>query len=123
MYEVKIQTTFSASHHLRDYEGPCEKRHGHNWKVEVIYESQKLDQIGMVIDFKILKEKVKTVLAVLDHTDLNEVDNFKKFNPSSENIASYIYFNLAKDHTLNEKARLQRVNVWETEHSCASYYE
>lgn len=123
MYEVKIQTSFSASHHLRDYEGPCEMRHGHNWKVEVVYVSQTLDQTGMVIDFKILKEKVNAVLAELDHTDLNEVENFKKFNPSSENIAAYIYFNLSKDHTLNEKARLHRVDVWETDRSCASYYE
>jgi 6-pyruvoyltetrahydropterin/6-carboxytetrahydropterin synthase len=123
MYEVKIITHFSASHRLRDYEGPCEQVHGHNWKVEVVYASPKLDNIGMVIDFKILREKVKEILSAIDHTDLNQHENFRKFNPSSENIASYIYLNLAKDHELNEKAALKRVDVWETENSCASYYE
>jgi 6-pyruvoyltetrahydropterin/6-carboxytetrahydropterin synthase len=123
MYEVKIITHFSASHHLRDYEGPCEQVHGHNWKVEVVYESQKLDNIGMVIDFKLLRSKVNGVLDQLDHTDLNAHEYFQKFNPSSETIASFVFLHLAKDPDLNEKARLKRVDVWETDTSCAGYYE
>jgi len=123
MYEVKIQTSFSASHHLRDYEGPCEQRHGHNWKVEVVYMNDTLDNIGIVIDFKVLKQKVNAVLDELDHRDLNELDNFKKFNPSSENIASYIYFQLSKDPELNALAKIKCVRVWETDNSCATYYE
>ena len=35
MYEIKAEQTFSAAHHLLEYEGECEHQHGHNWKVEV----------------------------------------------------------------------------------------
>ncbi len=123
MYEVKVIDEFSASHSLRNYGGKCERIHGHNWKVEVIYDGNKLDNTGLVIDFKVLKEKLNRVLDQLDHIDLNSLDYFKKFNPSSENIAYYIYMNLSKDPELMDKARLRRVNVWENDKSCASYYE
>ena len=123
MYEVKVLSEFSASHRLRDYGGKCEQIHGHNWKVEIIYSGNKLDNIGLVIDFKILKDKLNKVLDELDHSDLNNLDYFKKFNPSSENIAYFIFMQLSRDPELLDKARLQRVNVWENDTSCASYYE
>jgi 6-pyruvoyltetrahydropterin/6-carboxytetrahydropterin synthase len=123
MYEVKVVSDFSASHSLRNYGGKCEFIHGHNWKVEVIYSSLKLDDVGLVIDFKILKERLQIVLEELDHTNLNDVAYFSKFNPSSENISYYIFMCLGKDPVLMSKAKLMRVNVWETDTSCASYYE
>ena len=45
MYEIKVISEFSASHHLRDYGGKCEKAHGHNWKVEVICKGENLNNI------------------------------------------------------------------------------
>jgi 6-pyruvoyltetrahydropterin/6-carboxytetrahydropterin synthase len=123
MYEVKILTHFSASHHLREYEGPCENKHGHNWKVEVTYESLTLDKLGIVIDFKVLKKKVKIVLEELDHCDLNELSAFARVNPSSENIAAYIYKKLSHDAELNAKAKIKSVSVWETDNARATYYE
>lgn len=123
MYEVKILTHFSASHHLREYEGPCENKHGHNWKVEVTYESLTLDKLGIVIDFKVLKKKVKIVLEELDHCDLNELSAFARVNPSSENIAAYIYKKLSHDAELNAKAKIKAVSVWETDNARATYYE
>lgn len=123
MYEVKVLTEFAASHHLREYDGTCERRHGHNWKVEVICGSETLDSIGLVIDFRVLKEKVNVILDELDHYDLNECAYFKDVNPSSENIAYYIFSKLRDDASLTEKVRVLRVNVWENDRSCASYYE
>ena len=123
MYEIKVLGEFSSSHRLRDYGGKCEKVHGHNWKVEVVYSGNKLDNVGLVIDFKILKERLNIVIDELDHMDLNTLDYFKKFNPSSENIAYYIFMKLSKDPELLDKAHLQRINVWENDRSCASYYE
>lgn len=123
MYEVSVRGDFSSSHHLRDYDGKCENVHGHNWNVEVVYMSEKLNNVGLVIDFKILKEKLNEVLDTLDHTDLNAIQYFQKFNPSSENIAYYIFMQLSKIPDLYNKAQLKCVRVWETEGSCATYYE
>jgi len=122
MYEVAIEATFSAAHSLRNYRGKCEELHGHNWKVEVTVKSDDLDEIGMAIDFKILKERTGIVIEQLDHHHLNELSPFKQLNPSSENIARYLFDQLKKE-LREEKVRLSRVTVWESEGSKAMYYE
>ena len=88
MYRVVVQTFFSSAHCLREYEGPCEALHGHNWKVTVAVEAEKLDRLGMVIDFKVLKREVNRIIQRLDHTYLNEIAPFDTVNPSSENTIS-----------------------------------
>lgn len=55
MYDIFINTHFAGAHHLRDYPGDCELPHGHNWKVTVTVRATELDQLGMGIDFKVLK--------------------------------------------------------------------
>ncbi|KKK93030.1 hypothetical protein LCGC14_2696970 [marine sediment metagenome] len=72
MYELVIQKSFAGAHKLRDYDGECEKLHGHNWKVEVTFRSEKLNRSGMVIDFKIVKKKLEEILSHLDHSYLND---------------------------------------------------
>jgi len=119
MYRVKIISSFSAAHSLRGYLGKCEELHGHNWKVEVVVWSKKLDSTGLVIDFSKLKNILNSVLEELDHKYLNKLAYFKKNNPTSENIAFYIFNNIKK--RLNKKINLVEVNVWETDTSCASY--
>jgi 6-pyruvoyltetrahydropterin/6-carboxytetrahydropterin synthase len=120
MYQVSIETHFSAAHRLRNYKGLCENLHGHNWKVEVTVCSQKLDNAGMVIDFNILKQKTKAIVDVLDHQYLNEIDPFKETNPSSENVAAYIFSRLSialKD----DPVKLISVSVWESDKSKATF--
>ncbi|MDP2942439.1 MAG: 6-carboxytetrahydropterin synthase QueD [Candidatus Omnitrophota bacterium] len=122
MFEVSVRATFSAAHRLKGYRGKCENIHGHNWEVEVFIGTETLDKQGISIDFKLLKSKLKDVLAALDHCDLNRINFFKKGNPSAENIAKYIYINLKK--TIKSKsAFLRRISVWETKDSCATYFE
>jgi len=118
MYSIKIEAYFSAAHFLRGYRGKCEELHGHNWKVEIIVEAKKVDKTGMVLDFKDLKMELNKPLEKLDHKCLNKIAYFKKVNPTSENIAQYIYKNL-KFAIKN----LKSVTVWESHNSCASYYE
>ncbi|MEK6715645.1 MAG: 6-carboxytetrahydropterin synthase QueD [Candidatus Omnitrophota bacterium] len=135
MYSIKIEASFSAAHNLKGYKGKCEELHGHNWKVEVTAESEVLDKIGMVLDFKYLKMKLNKILEVLDHKYLNEIPYFsaagargssgqgsasggKKVNPTSENIAKYIYIRI-KSHVPLVKS----VTVWESENSLATYYD
>ena len=96
MYELKILSQFAAAHQLREYEGGCEKLHGHNWKIEVFVTASRLGEDGLVIDFKRIKESTNMALEELDHKFLNELDAFKTLNPSSENIARYVFENLAR---------------------------
>ena len=122
MYKVKIISQFSAAHSLRDYKGKCEALHGHNWKVEILVSSFKLNSSGMVKDFSDLKKIAANVLERLDHHHLNELDYFKKHNPSSEEIARYIFTNLNGEISTNG-CKLEEIRVWETETSQASYFE
>jgi 6-pyruvoyltetrahydropterin/6-carboxytetrahydropterin synthase len=120
MYEVRAKVTFSAAHNLKGYRGKCENVHGHNWTVEAAVSSAKVDRCGMVIDFAMLKKLLKKVLAELDHSHLNRLAYFKKVNPSSENIAKYVFDKLNKRLTTNDY-RLSTVSVWETRDSRAEY--
>ena len=120
MYKVTVWDVCSSAHFLRKYKGKCEKLHGHNWKVSVSILSDRLNLKGMVIDFKELKKMLKDVLGVLDHTCLNELDYFKKVNPTSENMAKYIHRHLKLKLKSKGYKRLE-VSVWETETSCASF--
>ena len=122
MYKVKIISQFSAAHSLRNYKGKCEALHGHNWKVEVLVSSLKLNSSGMVMDFSDLKKITSNVLEELDHQHLNELEYFKEQNPSSEEIAKYI-FNKLKGKIIADGCKLEKIRVWETDASCAVYQE
>ncbi len=118
MYSVKVEGGFSSAHNLRGYKGKCEELHGHNWKVEITASKSGLDKIGFVLDFKYLKMKLNKVLEKLDHTYLNKIPYFKKANPTSENIAKYIYSRLKPGIPV-----LESVTVWENNTSSATYEE
>ncbi len=120
MYEVKIRADFSAAHNLREVGGKCESLHGHNFIVEVAVESESLDEGGMVIDFRFLKDKTKAILEALDHRYLNELPFFAKTNPSSENLAAYIFGELSRQIDRGSR-RVRWVSVWESETSQATY--
>ena len=121
MYKVKVISDFSAAHFLRNYKGKCENMHGHNWKVEAVVSSPGVDSLGLVIDFKELKEKLNEILADLDHKVLNNLDYFKNINPTSELIAHYIFVRLKEKISFSR--RLEAVKVWEKDTSCAVYQE
>jgi len=120
MYKIKVITRFSAAHSLRNYGGKCEDLHGHNWKVIITVSGKKLSSSGMVMDFNKLKGMVDEILEEFDHQYLNELSFFKKHNPSSEEIARYIFMKLKKEVSKSHCC-LKEVKVWETENSCAIY--
>ena len=121
MFHIFIKSHFSAGHHLRDYPGNCERPHGHNWKVEVTVKADSLDNLGMGIDFKILKAEVNKVLDTLDHHDLNGLASFQSVNPSSENIAVYI-FNTLQNDLSTDRYGVHSVAVRETDNSGVTYF-
>ena len=122
MYELKVISQFAAAHQLREYEGGCEKLHGHNWKVEVHVTGEQLDKCGLLIDFRLIKDAVRSSLDALDHKFLNELEAFTTANPSSENIARHIFKSLSNE--LNtDNVRISKVTAWESDSACASYAE
>lgn len=122
MFELSANSHFSGAHHLEGYSGSCAGHHGHNWGVEVFVRGDKLDDMGIVLDFRVLRQKLAEVLEHLDHKDLNEAPQFKGINPSSENIARYIY-SCMKEQLTGLPCKVERVQVHETPESSACYWE
>ncbi len=118
MFELKAQMYFSAAHHLLNYDGACENQHGHNWLVEAYVKGTELDKSNILVDYKEIKKNLKEVLDYLDHKDINELPEFKGISPSSEILSKYIYEQMKKKIPCTNK-----VSIWETPTSCASYYE
>ena len=116
MFEIKVKATFSSAHNLRNYHGKCEHLHGHNWNIEAVFAYKSLAADGMAIDFREAKNMRKDSVADLDHSYLNDLASFKKVNPTSENIAKFIYGRIGKHNR-----RIRSVSVWENENSCATY--
>lgn len=121
MFDIFIRTHFSGGHHLRDYPGNCEKPHGHNWKVKVTVRAEQLDELGMGIDFKVLKQQINKVVDELDHCDLNKHPAFQNRNPSSEHIAQFLFEQL-RDELSADRYALSAVQVRETDSSGVIYY-
>jgi 6-pyruvoyltetrahydropterin/6-carboxytetrahydropterin synthase len=120
MYEVTIETHFSSAHRLRQYNGECERLHGHNWNVRVSIASEELDDLGMVIDFRKLKQETRKLMDKFDHRYLNEVPPFTELNPTTENMARYIFDELSAAVN-TDSARVSKVTVWESPTCYASY--
>ena len=120
MYEITVESSFSAAHRLKNYQGPCEKLHGHNWLVRAQVRCETLDAAGLGIDFRVLRGHLRKILNEFDHSDLNLVLDPLGINPSSENIARYIFEKLEKELSL-WSGRVTKVEVFETPGSCAAY--
>ena len=119
-YEVKIISDFSAAHNLRNFRGKCENLHGHNWKVEVVLRGKELDENGVLVDFREVKEATRELLKDVDHHYLNDLPFFREHNPSSENIARYLFERLAQ-RLNNDNRWLYRVSAWESADACATF--
>lgn len=120
MYEVTIRKTFSAAHILKEIGGKCEEMHGHNFIVEVTVAGPSLNSEDLLIDFRVLKGWTNEVLEEMDHKYLNDVECFKGMNPSSEQVARYIYNRLA-EKAASLKLTLAQITVWESENARVSY--
>lgn len=122
MFEVFVEQTFAAGHALRDYKGKCENVHGHNFKVQVRIEGQRLDDTGMLVDFINVKTVMRKVIDRLDHQFLNEIEPFDVKNPSAENIAEYFHTEMTTGLASTPvPIRISEVRVWETDIQSASY--
>lgn len=112
MYELTVKSHFDAAHALRGYPGECRNLHGHTWDVEVTVGGTELDAIGIVYDFKALKDDLNGVLSDYDHAFINDVPPFDELTPTAENLARVIYERLSD--TVDPRVQVVEVAVWES---------
>ena len=107
MFRISKRIEIAGAHQLQlPYESGCNNLHGHNWIITIHCQSEKLNESGMVLDFKHIKEKIKNKL---DHKFLNDVVDF---NPTAENIAKWI---------CEQIPHCYKVSVQESEGNIAEY--
>jgi 6-pyruvoyltetrahydropterin/6-carboxytetrahydropterin synthase len=121
-YQLKVVTDFASAHTLRDYPGACSRMHGHNWKVELEAVATRLNDVGMGVDFKVMKQAAREVGGRLDHQYLNELEPFKEINPTAENIAAYMYREISA-RINSDTIKVTALTLWETERACVRYSE
>lgn len=121
VYELTIEGDFSAAHRMHGHPGACARLHGHNYRVLLTVEGEQLDPTGILVDFAELRRIFDGILDELDHRDLNEIPPFDAINPSSENLARYL-FGRARE-ALGDRARVSRVSVHESPTSSVTYRE
>ncbi len=122
MFEISVYSHFSGAHRLRYLHGKCEELHGHNFAVEATVTAPVLNSEGIMVDFRDVKAAVKKLVGQLDHRDLNTLPLFQSENPTCENVARYLYSELAS--SLNRPdVRLKKVGVSETQTCGVSYWE
>jgi len=121
VYELTVERDFSAAHLMRGYPGACARLHGHNYRVLLSVEGDTLDDCGMLVDFAELKGAFDGILDELDHRNLNEIPPFDEMNPSSENLARYIYERAGAAVPAN--VRVVSVTVYESATSSVTYRE
>jgi 6-pyruvoyltetrahydropterin/6-carboxytetrahydropterin synthase len=112
MYELTVRDHFDAAHSLRGYPGECHKLHGHTWDVEVTVAGDTLDDVGIVYDFKTLKDDLRGVLGGYDHCLLDEVEPFTGLNATAENLARVIFERMSA--VVGGSVRVVEISVWES---------
>ena len=131
MYHVSRQIDFCYGHRLLQYDGKCKHLHGHNGRAVISIAADKLDNLGMVMDFSDIKKVVSTWIddeldhRMILHKDDPVVPMLKELgepmylideNPTAENIAKLIF-----DFSTNQGYPVTRVDLWETRRCYASF--
>ena len=117
MYRISKQFYFSAAHVLSQLpeSHPCSRLHGHNYTVEVVLESETLDQNSFIVDYNDLYPVKDYINSTLDHRNLNDV---LPVATTAENIAKFLY-----DRFKPQFPQLCKVRVSETPKTWAEYEE
>ena len=129
-WTIVVRGKFDAAHRLVGYPGACANVHGHTWVVEVGVEVDRLDDLGMGIDFKLVRGTLNDILKKFDHALLMKKGDgmFKglpirsvdfEMNPTAEMIAKAVYDEFKERGWENVKF----VKVWESENAYVEYIE
>jgi 6-pyruvoyltetrahydropterin/6-carboxytetrahydropterin synthase len=121
MYTIFKDFSFSAAHAIRGHTRGCQNLHGHNYRVRVHLAAGELDALGMVLDFSDLKTMMQEIVGPFDHQVINEIPPFDERNTTAELISRYVFEEIERLLGDQERVRVVRVEVWETDTSCAAY--
>lgn len=127
MHTIFKDFSFSAAHAIRGHTRGCQNLHGHNYRVRVHLKAERLDGLGMVLDFADLKAMMQEILGPFDHQVINEIPPFDERNTTAELLSQYVFEEVERrlmaptPQTPQDRVRVTRVEVWETETSCAIY--
>ena len=125
-YTLNISMGFPAAHSLRGYEGKCARIHGHNYRVMAEIQTEKLNEIGLAVDYFDVKQVMRPIIEQIDHYYINEVRPFDTINPTAENIAKWFYGKLKTglaSTAATTAADLQAITLWEGENFSVRYCE
>ena len=122
MFKLVVKKEFSSAHILHGHPGDCKRMHGHNWLVEAEVQGNNTNEIGMVIDFKDIKNNLQEIISMLDHQILNDLEPFVDRNPTAENISKYIYKELSNNIN-TDNIKVSKIKLWETNNSAVTYTE
>jgi 6-pyruvoyltetrahydropterin/6-carboxytetrahydropterin synthase len=124
-FTVSVKRTFAASHMIPGYPGLCARLHGHNWTVEASFGTDRLNGLGMAVDFHEIERWLDPLLSEVDHSHLNDHPFFEGRTTTAENIAFFFYLRLSG--SLGQDGppglSLREVSVWEMEGYRATYSE
>ena len=121
MYRISKDFTFSAGHSIRGHTGGCERLHGHNYRVRIHLGAERLDDLGMVMDFADLKAMAAEILDPFDHRVINEIPPFDERNTTAELFSEYVYREVEQRLSNDDRVSVERVEVWENDTSCAVF--
>jgi 6-pyruvoyltetrahydropterin/6-carboxytetrahydropterin synthase len=121
MWEISTETVVAAAHRLRNTPGEGERLHGHNWRIRAVIQARALDVTGWVLDFNHVASVLRALVEPYEHVFLNEIPPFDDLNPTAENLARIVAENLAAKLD-DERVRVARVDVWENDACCATYF-
>ena len=123
MYVVSVQAHYDSAHYLRNYQGKCERLHGHHYVIEVALMADELNRAGIAYDFVDVKHHLRELADRLDHENLNDLEPFTQLEPSAENQARYFYDELKRRLPPGMGEALAYTRVWETPTQWAQYSE
>lgn len=122
MFDIEIRRTFSAAHQLKGYDGDCRNLHGHNYNVIAVVRTNVLNEVGIALDFKLLKASLDEILDGYDHKNLSELPEYSQINPTSEVMARNIYRRLSEK--LNDGTiKVHSIRIEESASSGCTYFE
>lgn len=129
---------FSAGHRVMNHESKCATAHGHNYYVLIEAEAAALDDIGRIIDFSVLKERIGGWIdEQWDHNflvwerDTEVLDALRAlprkkgpfvcpFNPTAEEMARYLLEEVGPSQLEETGVRIASITVYETDNCSAT---
>ncbi|MBS2027158.1 MAG: 6-carboxytetrahydropterin synthase [Deltaproteobacteria bacterium] len=111
--QVEVDFRFSAAHALPLYEGPCQRMHGHNYKLRVISTATLNPKTGIALDFGDVQKVVqREIMPQCDHRVLNDFME----NPTAENVILWMWEKLK-----GPLPGLLELRLWEQDEFCMVY--